>query len=190
MNPILIGLTVTAIGLLIELLVLDARNPKLRATEQAYKFHELRDRLQILMVEGKIDARSVAHQFLILSLNLAIKNAGVMSLTQILKLSRAVKRNADEVTFQHIIEDVHRQGVQVQKLYDEFFQALVVMLISNDRLTKLMFALAKFGAKAVNRAVIRVIASVGKSLFPKHTEAVSEARQYQRWGRRVHALSY
>ena len=190
MNPIVVGLTATAIGLLIVMAILERRSPMLRAREQAYKLHELRDRLQISMIQDKIGAQSLAYVFLMSSLNLAIRNAGVMSLSQILELARAVNRNADDLSFQKIIENVRRQDREIQKLYDEFFQTLTVMLISNDHLTPLMFTAAKYGARALNRAAVRTIASAGKFLLPEHTEAVYEARQYQRWGHRVQALSY
>lgn len=190
MTPIVVGLATAAIGLLLAMLVLERRSPRLRATEQAYSLHELRDRLQLLAIQRELDVSSVSYLFMMSSLNLAIRNAGVMSLSQVLQISRAVKRNADDITFEQIFNDVKQRGEGIQKLYEDFFQALTSMLITNDHLTSIMFMLARDGATAFNRVIIRTATSVGKVLLPERTEAVYEARQFQRWTRRVHALSY
>jgi len=190
MIPIVVGLATAAIGLLLAMSVLERRSPRLRATEQAYRLHELRDRLQLLAIQRDTDIRSVSYSFMMSSLNLAIRNAGIMSLSQVLEISRAVKRNADDITFEQIFNDVKQRGAAIQKLYEDFFQILTLMLISNDHLTSIMFMLAKLGARAFNRVIVRTVTSIGKVLLPERTEAVYEARQYQRWTRRVHALSY
>jgi hypothetical protein len=190
MIPIVVGLTATATALLMGLLILQRRDTVLRAREQAYEFHELRDRLQTLAIGGQLETRSVAYAFLIESLNLAIRNAGVMRLSQVLKVARAVKTNADNLGTEQIIEDVHQQGKDTQKLYHDFFGALIRMLVSNDHLTSWMFSLATFSAEALNRAAVRAITSVGRALLPERTDAIYEARRYQRWRSRVYALSY
>jgi hypothetical protein len=120
------------------------------------------------------------------SLNLAIKNAGTMNLSDILKISRAVKNKAEGGGFEGITEDIRRQGEEAQKLSAEFFQALANMLISNDSLTSIMFSLA---GPLAGRAVFRLIAATGRALVPEQAEALREAREYQHWGN-VLAPSY
>jgi hypothetical protein len=183
------GLVATLLGLLIVFRMLENRESFLRARGYAFKFHEMRDRLQMATIEGKIGKTSVAYEFLQGSLNLAIRNAKEMRLSQVIELSRAVEKNADDDGFTKILEDIQRYGPEVRKLYDEFFQALIFMLISNDRITSLMFNGARFMAEALNHATMRKVKSFGEWLFPEHAEAVFEARRYQRWKRRMSALS-
>jgi hypothetical protein len=189
MVPVLVALTTTVIGLLVPFAVLRKRDVLLRSKEQAYRFHELRDRLQILNVEGKIEAASISYLFLMSSLNLAIKNAGVMTLSDVLQISRAVRKKAEYITFEQIADDVRGQSEEARILLAEFFQSLTVMLISNDGLVRLVFNLAKPPAGSFKRAALRTIASIGKALAPTHTEAIYEARDYQRWGKAL-APSY
>jgi hypothetical protein len=189
MVPVLVALTTTVIGLLVPFAVLRRRDVLLRSEEQAYRFHELRDRLQMLNVEGKMEAASVGYLFLMSSLNIAIKNAGVMNLSDILQISRAVRKKAEYITFEQIAEDVRRQSEEAQVLSAEFFRCLALMLISNDHLVRLVFTLARPLAGRLNDAVLRLVALVGKALVPKHTEAIYEAREYQRWGKAL-APSY
>lgn len=184
------GLAATVLGLLIMYKILKNRESSLRAREYAFRFHEMRDRLQVATIEGKIGKASVTYDFLQESLNLAIRNAKEMRLSQVIELSRAVEKNVDDDGFTKILEDMRCYGPEVRRLYEEFFQALIFMLISNDHITSLMFNGAKFMAEAVNHATVRKVKSLGEWLFPEHAEAVFEARRYQRWKQRMGALSY
>ena len=189
MTPFLVVLVSIALGLWIRLAILRSREVLLKAKEQAFRFHEIRDRLQILNVQGKIEETSVGYKFLMSSLNMAIKNAGTMRLSDVLKISRAVRKNADDIRSERIDKDIRRHGEEARKLSAEFFQALAVMLVSNDNLTSIMFALAMPLAGILNQAALRLIASTGKVLAPDQTEALYEAREYQRWGKAL-APSY
>jgi stage V sporulation protein SpoVS len=189
MNSLLVALVATGIGLGIPLAFLWARKPLLRLKSQAYRFHELRDRLQLLNIQNKIDNTSPGYNFLMFSLNLAIRNAGTMSLSDVLKISRAVKERAEGNGFEEIAEDIRRQGEEAQKLSAEFFQALAVMLISNDSLTSIMFTVAKPLAGVLSKAAFSLVAAIGRTLVPQQTEAVREAREYLHWGN-VLAPSY
>jgi len=181
MTPVLVALTMTVIGLLVPLAVLRRRDVLLRSKEQAYRFHELRDRLQILNAEGKIQPESIGYSFLMFSLNVAIKNAGVMSLSDMLQMSRAVKKKAEYITFEQIAEDFRKQSEEAQILSAEFFRSLTLMLISNDHLVRFTFTLAQPLAGKVNHAAVNLATSAARFLVPKHTEVIYEARQYQRW---------
>ena len=189
MTSLLIALAALLMALCIPLGILWKREPRLRSREQAYRFHELRDRLQVLNIQGKIRSESVGYTFLMFSLNLAIRNAGTMRLSDVLQISRAVRRKAEDITFAQIADDVRRQGEEAQTLSAEFFGSLAAMLISNDQLVRLVFTIAKPLAGSLNHAIIKLAASVGKALVPEHAEAVYEAREYQRWGKAL-APSY
>jgi hypothetical protein len=182
MNPLLVALVAAVVALGIKFRFLRKRQPLLRSKEQAYKFHEFRDRLQILNAEGKVGIASLGNDFLMFAINLAIRNAGAMRLTDILQMSRAVKKKVQNDGFERITEDIRRQGEEAQKFSAEFFEAFAIMLISNDTVTSLMFTFTKLAAGSVNKAVLRLIAAVGNALVPEQTEALREAREYQRWG--------
>lgn len=185
----MIGLGAGALSLFMVMAILERRIPKLKAREQSYKLHELRDRLQILIIQDKITVQSATYSFLMPSLNLAIKNAGVLSLSRILELASAVNRNASDRSYPKIVQDVRRHDSEVQKLFDEFLQTLIAMLISNDKITSLMFTAAKYVAKEFNRAALDILASAGRLLLPEHTKAVYEAWKYQKLSGRIPALT-
>jgi hypothetical protein len=112
------GLVATSLGLLIIFRILQGRESFLRAREFSFRFHEIRDRLQMATIDGKIGKTSVTYEFLQESLNLAIKNAKEMRLSQVIELSRAVEKNADDDGFSKILEEMQRCGPEVRKLYD------------------------------------------------------------------------
>ena len=143
-----------------------------------------------IQVDGELAAGSVPYDFLMDSLNLAIRNAGVMRLSQVLDVSRAVKTSADKFSNERLIKEVQGSGKETQKLYGEFFEALVEMLVSNDRLTSLMFSLWKLAARELGNAAVKAVIAGAKWLLPRQTEAIRDADQYQRFIGQVHAFSY
>ena len=56
------ALSILAAGFAVMLLTLQHRVPKLKAKEQAFRFHALRDQLQLLAVEGRISTTSVGYE--------------------------------------------------------------------------------------------------------------------------------
>lgn len=182
MTSILVALTATLIGLSIEFAVLRKRKSQLRRKGHTYRFHELRDRLQLLNLQGKLENTSISYKFLMSSINLAIKNAGTMRLSDVLQISRAVKKEAECITIKQIAEDSRRQSAEAATVLADFFQALTAMLISNDSITSIMFTVTRLLAALLNQAAFGAVVSVGKALAPEQAEAVDEAREYQRWG--------
>jgi hypothetical protein len=75
MTTLLVAVLSTLLAAFVQAAILDKRRILLRAKEQCFRFHELRDALQILAIEGKIKQDSRIYQFLMFMINVAIKNA-------------------------------------------------------------------------------------------------------------------
>jgi hypothetical protein len=150
-----IGLWVAIVTLLLALasesIVFWRRRTLLRTKEQRFRFHDLRDRLQLLVIEHKLEPGTRLHHFLLATINLAIRNAGVLKLREIIALSRSVKKEArGENTFVTLQAEIVRQPKEVQALSAEVFNSLAAMLIVNDSLTSLLFQGLGFLTKIAN----------------------------------------
>jgi hypothetical protein len=183
MIPLLVAMTTTMAMLYIQTEYLAAREPALKAKEQAFRFHELRDRLQALFVEGYIEIDSLTYQFLVFSLNLSIRNAGKMKLTELLEMAKIVEKRVNKLTFDEIRADIQLHDVQVQQLAAEFFKAFAWMLVSNDRIISVMAFVLRAVAEKLNEALIKPIRQIAQRILPERAEALAEARKYERWGR-------
>src|SRR5260370_11076864 len=116
----------------------------LKAREQCFKFHELRDRLQVIAVEGKIEIGSETYQLLLFIINLSIRNAGVMKLSEILKAAKAIEKRVNASTSERVFADIRSHNQEVQHLSAVVFDALPRMLISNDAGTLLFAKIIEF----------------------------------------------
>lgn len=74
MTGIVVGLVCFAIAVLVQRLALERRARRLKATEQAFRFHAIRDRLQELALENVVNQRNPVYQFVMFTANLAISN--------------------------------------------------------------------------------------------------------------------
>src|SRR5262249_45306240 len=120
-----------ALALATQYLFLRSYRIWLRSRTQSYQFHALRDRLQLLAVERKIDQRSPAYNFLIYALNLSIRNAGKLKLRQVVALARCVdKRGARRREV--LVKDIMQQDDEVKQIAAETFTAFGLMLVKND----------------------------------------------------------
>lgn len=184
MDGVIVGLASLLVWVGIGRILLERKSSSLRAKEQAYRFHAMRDELQLLAAERKIDTSSESYGFLISVLNFSIRNAGVVKLREIIEVSERVRRETSGSEFNGIMEDLRRHGPQVQRLAQEFFETFAWMLISNDRLVK--YGVAAAGAvktslnalqpaiKGANRAVTYSLSFIA----PSKVRAVRDARWY------------
>lgn len=136
MDGVILGLASLAVWIGIGRVMLERRSSSLRAKEQAYKFHSIRDELQLLAAEKRIDVSSRSYEFLIYVLNFSIRNAGVVKIREIIALSEKIRKDTSGNQFSNIMDEIKKSDVQVQKLAQEFFQTFAWMLISNDRLVR------------------------------------------------------
>jgi hypothetical protein len=179
MSAILIALISLLVAISLGTLLLYKQERPLKARAQAFKFHELRDKLQLLAIEGKIDKTSRAYEFLQFTINLAIKNAGVMRLTELLGLTKAINRRMNTPTATEVISEIRRHDQQVQQLSAEVFASISEMLISNDRI---IYLLAKALELSAKDTAPRIFKNTARIFMPAHSEALHAALNYRNWG--------
>ncbi len=170
---------------LIQAVILDRGRPRLRLKEQFFKFHELRDKLQALAMDGKIRPDSMPYRILFTIINLSIRNPGVMKLRDVLKMSNTVKHQVEGNTFEQLQAELRSYPAEAQALASDVFSTFALMLVVNDDITYWLFALLKSVAKLTNAGMIRLLKLLAKTLSPKRIQIVREARNYERLGRRL-----
>lgn len=182
MQLLIFSLSIFALGLLIEILMLCRRAPRLNVKEQAFRFHALRDDLQLLAVDGHISVTSLSYHTLMLMLNVAIRNAGLMKLREILVIAETVRKELAQSNAKELQSDIQRHGVKVQELASQCFKAFADMLVANDYIVRLVVAAAH--SSLVRYGVLPVFRML-KPLAPVHAKAVSQARWYSEKGMRL-----
>jgi hypothetical protein len=182
MSTIIVALFAGFVATTMGVLSLRKFSRPLKVRAQTFKFHELRDRLQLLAVDGKIEQASATYDFLQFTLNLALKNAGVMKLSEMLKLSRIIDRKMKVTEFYDVLSELRRKDEEVQKLAADMFNALGYMLISNDDFTFIIAMVIELAAKQLKGAAFEVTKKMVHLLPPERSQAVQEARKYKRFG--------
>lgn len=183
-----IGVIIVALAVLTETLVFWKRRTFLKAKEQCFRFHDFRDRLQLFTIEGKIRADSNVYGFLLLTINIAIRNAGVIKLSQLLDVSRSVK-SSKEHEFSKLQADIREYPKEVQELASEVLDKFAWMLVANDDLTVWLFKGLRILTEVTNEAVVKCVKWVVSRIAPVHVRVVREANEYARLGQRL-ARSY
>jgi hypothetical protein len=197
MTGLLVAIVAALLAALIQAAILERRKGLLRAKEQCFKFHELRDKLQILAVDGKINRNSAVYDFLLHTINLSIRNAGFMKLGELLQMSSALKKEVESQAFVSVASEMRSATPEVQLVASEVFDTFAKMLVANDDFTYWIFAALEVTTKVANSAPARGFLSVNRMVFksivqalsPRRAEVVREARGYQRLGRRIAAAS-
>ena len=179
-----IAIIAALLAILMETLVFWTRRTRLKTRDQCFRFHDLRDRLQVLAVEHKIEPSSMLHHFLLSMINVAIRNAGVIKLSQLLNISRSVKEEAaDGNGFATMQEEIRAYPKEVQVLASEVFSSFALMLVANDDLTVWLFKGLSLLTSLTNEAVVRCIKFLVSKIVPRHVQVVREANDYSRFGR-------
>lgn len=184
-----LALIASLLAILIETLVFRKRRRMLKEKEQCFRFHDLRDRLQLLAIEHQIDPNSKLHHFLLSMINIAIRNAGVIKLSALLAVSRTVKNEAGSGDYDSLQADIRSHTKDVQALASEVFASFSGMLVVNDDLTFLLFKGLRILTAIANDAVVACVKSVVSKIAPKHVQVVREANDFDRFGQRL-ARSY
>lgn len=193
MQSFIFALATVSMAFAIQRLFLIGRSTSLRAREQAYQFHSLRDRLQLLASEDHVKQTSLTYSFLMRTLNLAIRNAGVFKLRELLDLASKVRQSVEETHFEKICEDIQRHDAEVQKLAEEVFQEFFRMLVENDWLVSSGLRVRSYVKSSVSHLAPIValvdggVTKVLTVLDPTRVKAVTEARNYRNWANRLSA---
>lgn len=183
-ESLVVGLFSLLLALGIQRAFLGSIGSKLRAREQAFQFHSLRDSLQLFVAEGRVDPSSITYGFLITFLNFSIRNAGALKLREVLALAEKVKKTANQDDFLRVIEDIQKHDRGVQDLAQNCFLSVGNMLISNDPLvrwgvrTARTIASSSVAIRPLIELVDRVAASLLKIVTPTKVKAVREAQWY------------
>lgn len=183
MTSLLVGLVALALAVLVQSLALRSRARSLRIQEQAFRFHAIRDELQLLALRGDVAQSGELYQILMWTSNLAIHNAGEARLRDMVRLARVVDPRMAVV--QELL-DMKRHPKALQKLAAETFNALTMMLIVNDWLVLGGLRFAQFTwqtwkvCQPVARGVIATMDWIADLLSPPRAEAVRYARKYDR----------
>lgn len=183
MASLLFAAVFLVVALAIQLGMLWKRQPKMRKIEQAFHFHELRDQLQLLVMEDKLCPASRTHSVLMPALNLCIRNAGNMSLTEMLEIAAAFDSGMSHGKFEEFTKDLKQHGPEVQEVASQFFTGFATMLIANDPALKLLYRVFKSLAGVVYlRYVKRAMHSVTVFVMPEREQAFKTARKFEDWG--------
>lgn len=154
-----------------------------RTKEQCFRFHELRDTLQALALERKIDTCSRSYQMLFGIINFAIQNAGAAKLSDMLTISRTMKRNMESNAFQELRDSLKSYPPEVQSLASGVFTTFAQMLVANDDITYWLFMVLERLTAVINLTALYSLKYAMRLLSPKRAEVVHEATRYRRLGR-------
>jgi hypothetical protein len=179
-----VAVIATLLAMLVETMVFWRRRAALKAKEQSFSFHDLRDRLQLLSIERKIDQHSQPYRFLMAMINIAIRNAGVIKMSEILEMSRKVK-NADGKEFEKLQAEISAYPNDVQALASEVFGRFAWMLVVNDDLTYWLFKSLKVLTKVTNAAVVGCVKWMIAKIVPRRVQVVREANEFDKLGHRL-----
>jgi hypothetical protein len=176
-----VALTFLLLAMLTETIVFHERRALVKRNAQCFKFHELRDRLQLLVIQSKIQPGSDLYSFLLFTINVAIKNAGVIKLSDVVSISRMVKREADG-EFTKLQRDTEKHSAEVQALASEVCGRFAMMLVANDDITVLLFKGLGILTNLTNEAFVACVKWIVAKLAPKYVQVVREANDYERLG--------
>jgi hypothetical protein len=185
MNAILAALVACALAFLIERVMLQKHARRLKASEQAFRFHAIRDELQLLAMHGEVRTDSRVYQFLLWTANVAIHNAGVFKIRDMIAIAHQVRTRMEVVAASRSFDEaVKAEPKAVQHITGETFDALAAMLVANDALVRMGWSCSQVasgalhGFRVVIRPLIRTIDALAASLVPHRLEAVYYAREY------------
>jgi hypothetical protein len=185
MIGLLVAFATLSVGLTLGRLLLHRREQLIRTHKQCFKFHELRDRLQLLAVEHKIELQSPPYSFLEYTINLSIRNAGVMKLSQLLAASYAMDSKIHDS--RNVFEEFKTQSIEAQRLFADVFEEFSKMLISNDGTTVFLALIVEWTAHRLGGAALLLARKIRSVLPSERWKVVREARKYHRFGSALNA---
>ena len=180
MTEVLLGLSLAAVAVAIQRLVLVSRARSMRARELSFRFHEVRDGLHKLVAEGRLSTDSRTYDALMSMTNLAIRNCGSMKLMHVLALARQV----DAAVPRQTLQEIERQDDDVKELAGSFFEGFAAMLVNNDRIVRYSVRAVRTLEQSwrVLRPLVSVVDRLGALLVgrisPARADAVRTATRF------------
>jgi hypothetical protein len=172
MTGLSVGLIFILLAFLTEMLVFGNRRALLKRQEQCFKFHDFRDGLQLLTISGKIRPNSELHDFLLVTVNVAIRNAGVIKLRDLIEITKTVKKETDGDKLQ---DQIRNYPTEVQALASEICSSFAWMLVANDDLTAWLFKGLGILTQLTNDAVVKCVKWIVGRLAPSRVAVVRAA---------------
>jgi len=183
MENLVFGLVVLALGVTVQRLFLMDREQLLRANEQAFEFHKLRDELQLAAAEGIIKQNSLPFEFLMQMFNIAIKNAGILTLTQSLALAKRVAGKSDRGKYEAVLSEIQKHDPRIQGLAARFFSAFATMLIANDWFISAVISLTRHHLS--NQLIVESVRPIRRlRRFPR-VQLIGYIRRYSSWSQQL-----
>jgi hypothetical protein len=152
---------------------LAARARALRQKTQARRLREIRDRLQRLGEEGRIETSSPVYDFLMTSSKLAIPSARSLRLGDLVAVARTLHRRMEAYP-SNLADECRKQPAEVQLLVADLFKCIADLLVDHDWVVRAMFRMSGLG-----NALGRLASFLGGSI---RNEAVSRAREFRKLG--------
>ena len=170
-DAFIVGLVLLGLAVLMQRTFLYPVSLKLKRREQEFKFHEVRDELQLLAIDRVIDVNSAAYLFLLSMSNVAIKNAGVLCVRDIIQMTGFLTKATSEVFC-----DLDEQDRRVKELAARLFMHFGDMLISNDWIVRLGVFVTRQSWPLL-RVFLRIAKVIVNHLDPMRVKAIREAQQ-------------
>jgi hypothetical protein len=121
-----------------------------------------------------------------MTVNIAIRNAGVMKLRDLIEITKTVKKETDD---EKLEDHIREYPTEVQTLASEVCSAFAWMLVANDDLTVWLFKGFAILTHLTNEAVVKCVKWIVARLAPSRVAVVRAANDYSRLGQRL-APSY
>ncbi|MBI3448831.1 MAG: hypothetical protein HY049_07960 [Acidobacteria bacterium] len=172
MQALSLSLVLVAGLLTIQRMMLRGQWKSARLKMQAYRFHAIRDTLQLYAVEGLIDQASDTYGFVMGLANLSIRNAGSMKFSALVTTAAELGKTVEQKVT--LFDDIRRHDEKVRRLTGECFTSFGRLLITHDPVVRLVVA-----------SRVRVSDRIAEALAGHSTRAtaVRAARKYIGWGR-------
>jgi hypothetical protein len=140
----------------------------------------------MLALSGIVRQDASTYQLLMDTANLCIRNAGVISLGDMLTIGRAVDSKVPN--YQEFVNELQRQPQELQLLAGETFEAVAEILVANDRFVRFGVLTATV-IKPLLRPLRGAVDRLAHTIVPGRAEVVEHARKYHEWGNRLVAAA-
>ena len=161
------------------------RGRRLRATEQSFVFHRLRDDLQALVVDNRLSTSSRIYSSLLTMLNLGIRNSTFRA-SEFVKITNALAQRNPVLTSDDFVRHVKMHDHEVQRFVAICFHEFAKMLVLNDPVYSFWRTCTSIPGfwlqKALDRRRKLEIHPLLLGLFPHSAEKYEQAAKYRAVG--------
>ena len=159
MNALALGLAIALAGISVQRILLSGFKRRMQIKKHAYRFHSIRDHLQLHAIGGRIEQTAITYQFLMWICNFSIKNAGTMSFRDLVHLASDIEEEVDGR--KEFLEDINKQPDEIRILAAECMMTFGYMLIVTDPLVNTVVSVRRVFVQShkLGRSVVEFSAS-------------------------------